>query len=210
MKKAYLLFLLLLTSPYLKSENLEYTADLGVVSDYIFRGVSISDEQPVLQGAFYIKNDKGWSYRFFASSYDFNGDTDTKGEFSLDYQGDLKGEFSWDMGITKYVYESDNDSASVEWYFGISAYNFSARYFKNEDTDYEYAQYGYQWAYSDELLFKAHYGINRQSYLKETADDYSVSAHYQWNKALNIYLTLGEQNRTDSFAFVGANYQFNF
>lgn len=128
----------------------EVSWNASIVSDYVFRGVSQSDEGPAIQGgvdltsgAFYVG---AW-----ASSVDFGDSTD--GEFDL-YAGvahEVAG-FSLDFGVLGYFYAgeptgSDYDmmevKAAVSRAFGPVTTGFAAHYspdFAGVDNDATYLE----------------------------------------------------------------------
>jgi uncharacterized protein (TIGR02001 family) len=65
---------------------------LGVASDDVFRGVSLSDHQPSLQGDLHYRADRGWFAGLAAASVKRGHDQDTTAEFDP-YLG-----FAWALG----------------------------------------------------------------------------------------------------------------
>jgi len=100
----------------------EFSANVALTTDYMYRGISQSNEQPAISGGF----DYGYSTGGFAdvyagiwtSSLDFaDGDT----SIEIDYYGGLTGEFSnnisWDVGGFYYQYPGTDADAAGDFDF---------------------------------------------------------------------------------------------
>ncbi len=87
-----------------------FTANLGVVSDYRFRGITQSDEHPAVQGGIDWSHNSGLYLGAWASNVDFN-DHDT--HIETDIYGGYKVEsndLSLDVGLLGYLYpDADRD-----------------------------------------------------------------------------------------------------
>jgi uncharacterized protein (TIGR02001 family) len=94
----------------------EYTlsANVGVVSDYRFRGIAQTSKKPALQGGVDFSHKSGFYLGTWASNVkwvkDFNGAT--KGGYELDlyggYKGSVNDDFSYDVGLITYRYPGNN------------------------------------------------------------------------------------------------------
>lgn len=87
--------------------------NVGVVSDYVFRGFSQTDEEPAIQGgvdvtigAFYVG---AW-----ASSVDFGDDTDAEVDIYGGFRGEAGG-FAFDVGAIGYGYVNAPDGADYDF-----------------------------------------------------------------------------------------------
>lgn len=120
--------------------NAELSANVGLVSDYSFRGISQSDEGPAIQGGFDIVHNSGLYAGIWASSVDF-GDADIETDFYAGYSSAI-GDVSYDLGLIYYAYpgaDSDLDydfyelSAALGYDFGLfstaASVNVSPEYF---------------------------------------------------------------------------------
>ncbi|WP_144395432.1 TorF family putative porin [Pleionea sediminis] len=203
-----LLFSLLLLVPG-QCERLNYSADFSGVSNYIFRGQSLSDDGFAAQAGFNISNDAGWKYRFFVSSYDVNGDTDGRAEFSLAYRGEADKYFHFMFGVTAYGYESE-DRESHEWHVGLEAFDASVIYYRDEELNTQYYDFAYFYELNDDIRFDAHYGIASPVNGEGTSEDYSVTATYRWLEDLSVFVTGGSHNELESFGLIGATYYLDW
>lgn len=88
----------------------EFSGNVAITTDYVWRGVSQSNEDIALQGGFDYAN--GMFYAgVWASSVDFNDDADTNLE--IDYYAGIAGELEsgigWDVGFIYYNYPDDGN-----------------------------------------------------------------------------------------------------
>lgn len=96
----------------------EFSVNVSLTTDYMYRGISQSDEQPAISGGFDYGHASGFYAGIWASSLDFN-DSDTGIE--IDYYGGVAGEFSngisWDVGGLYYQYPGTNADAAGDFNF---------------------------------------------------------------------------------------------
>lgn len=124
-----------LTAPLVNADSPhEFSANVALTTDYMYRGISQSSEGPAISGGFDYTYATGGFADFYAgiwaSSLDF-GDNDTGIE--IDYYGGFTGEFSngisWDIGGLYYHYpETDADAAGdfdFAEVYGSLGYTFS-------------------------------------------------------------------------------------
>lgn len=91
----------------------EVAWNVGLVSDYVFRGYSQTDEEPAIQGgvdvtigAFYVG---AW-----ASNVDFGDDTDAEIDIYGGYRGEAGG-FAFDVGVVGYGYLNAPGGADYDY-----------------------------------------------------------------------------------------------
>ena len=105
---------------------------LSLTSDYVFRGVSQTNEEPALQGGIEVAHDSG----FYAGAWGSNISwlSDIPGEISSSIEVDGYAGFrrsagehlSWDVGVLQYWYPGDfpdgfNSADTTEVYAGFTA-----------------------------------------------------------------------------------------
>jgi len=106
-----------------------YSFNLGVVSDYIYRGFSQSDRDPVMQGGIDVAY--GIAYLgWWASGIDFGNGPDGVGgdaEVEMNLYGGFKptwGQYEFDFGVIYYFYPGASDAQGeldfVEFKAGVS------------------------------------------------------------------------------------------
>lgn len=95
-------------------------ANVALVSDYRFRGVSLSDEAIAIQGGFDMGFENGFYIGTWASSIEPVGNS----ELELDFYGGYgweAGALSFDVGVIGYFYPGAEDVAYGEVYGAVSA-----------------------------------------------------------------------------------------
>jgi uncharacterized protein (TIGR02001 family) len=120
-----------------------FTANVGLYSQYIFRGLTQTNEEPAIQGGF----DYAYSgpVTFYLGTWGSNiswlrdgGSYNAGGSLELDIYGGLKGnfgasDFTWDVGYLYYWYPGDLTPVF------LPGYNIKA------NTDELYAALGWKW-----------------------------------------------------------------
>ncbi len=89
------------------------TANLGVTSNYLWRGVTQTDNRPAVQGGVDYAHDSG----FYAGTWLSNVDFGTTG-FELDLYAGWSGEFSGftlDLGYIQYMYPAHNRTEAPDF-----------------------------------------------------------------------------------------------
>lgn len=99
-------------------EAITLSANAAIVSDYRFRGVSLSDKDPAIQGGFDVSTSSGFYVGTWGSSIEnFEGS-----EFELDIYagyGTTFGELDFDVGLLAYTYPGSSDTTYLEAYTSI-------------------------------------------------------------------------------------------
>lgn len=103
----------------------EVSANIGVTSNYIWRGVTQSDDGPAIQGGVDFAHPSGFYLGTWASNVDFGGSGDDN-EYELDLYGGYSGqagELGYDIGLIYYAYPLADDANFLE--LGLSgSWNF--------------------------------------------------------------------------------------
>lgn len=123
-----------------------FTANVGLVSDYAYRGWSQTDERPALQGGFDYAHDSGLYAGVWGSNVSWLADADNTGQVSnsleLDLYGGYKGTagaIGYDLGLLQYYYPGSypkpyNSPNTLEGYLGLS---------------WEFLSFKYSYAFTD-------------------------------------------------------------
>ncbi|MDA3907830.1 MAG: TorF family putative porin [Sulfurimonas sp.] len=123
-----------------KKSDLEISANVAMTSNYVWRGMTQSDDSPAIQGGFDLDY-KGLYAGAWGSNVNFKDNPDTSMEF--DAYGGYKNEIAgvgYDIGYIQYVYPNDSKALNFgEAYVGLS-YDFkvvevSAKYSLGVQTD---------------------------------------------------------------------------
>lgn len=95
------------------------TGSVALVSDYRFRGVSLSGGDPAVQGGITLTHDSGLYAGTWASSID-DGGTDIYGDIELDlfagWSGSVAEGVGVDVGLLYYAYPSNASGVDAEYF----------------------------------------------------------------------------------------------
>lgn len=199
-----------------------------LVSDYLFNGISQTDEQPTLQGSLDWFDDSGWYAGSFASGVDYGQGTDYELDFYVGYSNNLTSSLIYDIGVARYTYMGGADSSEFDYTEAYIALNYNSTRFQawyTEDYFGSGARHyiialsqGYQLNDTITLTFQIDkstsldtdifsWDINDDDYLHLKAD-----AAFEW---LGLAFTLGlektDLNYDDDIKLLGTvGYTFTF
>jgi uncharacterized protein (TIGR02001 family) len=96
------------------------TGNLGLYSQYIFRGLTQTDGQPAVQGGFDYSHSSGFYAGTWASNISWlrdGGGYRSGGSGEFDFYGGMKGaigksDFSWDLGTLYYFYPGEENTVA--------------------------------------------------------------------------------------------------
>ncbi|MBF0340287.1 MAG: hypothetical protein HQL95_04910 [Magnetococcales bacterium] len=104
-----------------------FTANLGVVNNYIFRGLTQTWDHPAIQGGVDYSHATGWYAGMWASSISDKQFADGWAEIDLygGFNGKLTGDWTWTAGLYGYLYPSANyrDALPAGTYPNSQGYN---------------------------------------------------------------------------------------
>ena len=113
------------------------TGNIALTSDYVFRGVSQTQNEPAIQGGFDYSHASGLYVGTWASNVDWVSlGYKNNSSMEIDLYGGYKGsagDLGYDVGIITYYYPGDqiaggNDPDTTEVYLGVSWKFLSAKY----------------------------------------------------------------------------------
>lgn len=117
------------------------TGNLGFFSDYAFRGVSQTDEDPAIQGGFDYAHSSGFYLGTWGSNVEF-GDANMEWDVYGGYNGKITEDLGYTVGLLQYFYPDLSDADTLEvnagvsykW-FGLKASYSVTDYFGAPDSD---------------------------------------------------------------------------
>ena len=132
-----------------------FTANVGVFSQYIFRGISQTNEDPALQGGFDYAHSSGLYIGTWASNVSWlneGGATAQQGSAEIDVYGGYKSTIGetgvgYDVGVLQYWYPGQKlagpkanttevyGALSWQWFTAKYSYAVSSEVFGNRDAD---------------------------------------------------------------------------
>lgn len=102
-----------LAAPASAQTEVDVAFNVGVVSDYVFRGASQTDEEPALQGGVDITAGSFYA-GVWGSNVDFFDDTDAEIDFYGGFRGEAGG-FALDAGVIFYAYVNEPNFADYNY-----------------------------------------------------------------------------------------------
>ncbi|MBI1239885.1 MAG: hypothetical protein GC199_11155 [Alphaproteobacteria bacterium] len=167
------------------SSPFSFSGSLTLTSDYVFRGISQTQNDPALQGSFDVSHESGLYAGVWASNVDFNDATDTNLE--VDFYGGFANSieaFSYDIGVLYYAYP---DTSGV---------------------DYDYVEFLLGLGYDFEVLSISGAVYYSPDFFAETGDAYYVTAGVavpvlDW---LTLDANVGYQDIDDNVTFGADDY----
>ena len=98
----------------------ELSGDVGVVSDYVFRGVSQTDEDLAVQAGLTYSLESGFYVGTWASQVDFGSETDLEVDFFAGYGFNLSDSVAADVQVLRYVYPDEGGLNYNELLFSLT------------------------------------------------------------------------------------------
>jgi len=203
--------------PVTSSYAAESSANVALTSNYVFRGLTLSDDNLAIQGGYDIaqSKDKGWYAGAFLSMFDEGrgGEDGIETDLFAGWKGDFgkDSQFGWDAGLNIYEYQgATNVKGQTEIYGGI---NYETAYFKlyigDDDNysngDYTYFDFGASFVVLKDLDLNLHAGHTSRDYAKNYNDisatvtkkvnDFDLLLGLTYEDLLNdmkFYVTLGK------------------
>lgn len=131
-----------------EEESGPFSFNVGVFSDYAFRGVSQTNEGPALQGGVDFTHDSGFHAGIWASNVDFvdNDGANYEVDYYIGWAHDFSDTISFDATALYYSYIDQSAYEYLEFIFDLSV------------GDY----LGFQLAYSDDAFASGETGIYYQ------------------------------------------------
>lgn len=105
------------------------TGNVGVFSDYVFRGVTQTVGEPTVQGGVDYSHASGFYAGTWASNVSFAS------TYEVDFYGGYAGKagaLGYDVGVILYHYNKDADT--IEYYGGLSYSSFSTKLYYSDDV----------------------------------------------------------------------------
>jgi uncharacterized protein (TIGR02001 family) len=122
-----------------------FSGNVALTTDYAFRGISQTDEDPAIQGGFNFNHQSGFYAGVWASNIDFSD-----ANIEIDYFGGLTGKFTedlgWDVGAIYYDYPGSEDDLDIDYlevYAGLSYKIFALKYYYSDDFSFDSGNAGY-------------------------------------------------------------------
>ncbi|MCB1863833.1 MAG: TorF family putative porin [Chromatiales bacterium] len=117
-----------------------FSANVALGTDYVWRGISQTDENPAISGGFDYGHESGFYAGIWGSNVDFGDDATIEVDLYGGFAKELESGFSFDVGFIHYNYPDESDLNFEEVYVGVGFGPASAKIshdFDNDNTYYE-------------------------------------------------------------------------
>lgn len=190
---------LTLTSMPTMAEEIEFSGNIGFVTEYSFRGIAQSNENPAIQGGFDASHSSGAYAGIWGSNVNFNDGDEAHSEVDLyaGYSGSAD-KVNYDVGVIYYTYPGADSDLNYNFWEGAlslgydfdkfsasASINYSPEYFGESGTAIYYAA-AVDVPLPANLTLSAHIG-------RQTIDDnvaFAVPDYTDWSAGLS-YSTHG-------------------
>lgn len=130
----------------------------ALTSDYVWRGVSQTDEDPALQLGVDWAHESGFYLGGWASNVDFGDGTDVEFDAWLGFKNELDSGFSYDLGYIYYFYEGDTAQEYGEAYLALGYKIVGVKYSRDLENDNGYLELNLDQSFAEVWSAGAHYG----------------------------------------------------
>jgi uncharacterized protein (TIGR02001 family) len=104
----------------------ELSANIGATSNYVWRGVSQTDDAAAVSGGLDYAHESGFYGGTWTSNVDFDDDTTAEVDFYGGFANEIDGGLGYDVGVIYYWYPGANDELDfTEIYLNLSYSYFS-------------------------------------------------------------------------------------
>lgn len=155
--------------------------NIGVVSDFVFRGISQTDNKPAVQGGVDYIHEGGLYAGGWASTLDIPGsDAKARADLYGGYGGKWGQGARWDVGAILYTFIADTDRNFYEVYGGVTLGPLSGKLSYSPDEHNTYIEAAWRQDIGSGVNLKLHAG---QSLLDEARDYADVAVGLSKNFA---------------------------
>ena len=123
----------------------EISGNVGLSSDYIWRGMTQTDGDAAINGGFDLATDNGFYFGTWSSNAGGAGaNYSMELDVYLGFSGEMGNEnMSYDIGYISVIYPGDDASDFEEAYIGFNIYGLSILYSSGQDSSPDYSEIGY-------------------------------------------------------------------
>ena len=141
--KIALTSMFLILSSY--ASAVEISGNVGLSSDYIWRGMTQTDGDAAINGGFDLATDNGFYFGTWSSNAGGAGSNySMELDVYLGFSGEMGNEnMSYDVGYISVIYPGDDSADFEEAYIGFNIYGLSILYSSGQDSSPDYSEIGY-------------------------------------------------------------------
>ncbi|MGS0674945.1 TorF family putative porin [Shewanella sp. 0m-4] len=218
---------ILLTSLLSTTAHAAVEANIGATSNYLWRGVTQTDDAVAVQGGIDYSHDSGFYAGTWASNVDFGDETSYEVDFYAGFAGTIGDEFEYDLSYLYYAYPDADASidlgeitAAVSWRWIAVSYSHLVNAGNDvtaadlDNTDMGYIQTTLTYPLSDTLSISAHYGYSTGDVVTAWFDtnnyaDYSIALSKDTDLG-SVSFTVSDTDLKNDDAKVLLGYSYSF
>ncbi|WP_025820774.1 TorF family putative porin [Shewanella marina] len=191
------------------SSYAQWSANIGASSNYLWRGVSQTQDAAAIQGGIDYQHQSGFYLGSWASNIDFGDDTSYELDFYTGYSGQITQQISYDFSYLHYGYPDADANidfgelkAALEWHWLWLQYSYVINAGDNvtaptlDNRDLRYVEALIRYPISDTLTLSAHYGYSSGDV---------VQAWYNTNNYSDYRLSLSKSTAIGDVSFTLAD-----
>lgn len=156
-----------LIAPLAPAGAAELRYNAGVVSDYVYRGVSRTDDHAAVQGGVDIVHESGLYAGAWASNVDF-ADADLELDARAGVALKSRSGWGWDLGVIAYRFDESRFNYE-EWYVGVTYGYLGAKVWRDWHNDDTYTEANASYEMGSGFYAILHGGF----YVRDRQEDYS-------------------------------------
>ncbi|MFZ5505393.1 MAG: TorF family putative porin [Pseudomonadota bacterium] len=188
-----------------------FTGNVGLFSQYVFRGISQTNEDIALQGGFDYSHASGFYIGTWGSNISWLTDSSavtgyTSSSMELDVYGGYRGAIgdtgvTYDVGLLQYIYPGSRNAGAVKadtleayvavgWKFLSAKYSYSLgdTFGVNNSSGTWYLDLAANYPITEALTLNLHYGIQEFSGSNAGVSNDSVASYEDWKIGLSYAL----------------------
>lgn len=173
----------------------QWHANVGLVSDYVWRGASQTQEDPALQAGVDYRSASGWSLGIWGSNVEFDDTTDIEVDGYLAYETETDFGPVVEMGYIRYHYQEFDDADEV--FLGVSTDSLSLKVSHGFKIDWNYVEANLELPLPREFAFLAHAGLFTFDVGEDVADWKFAVARSIWG--IDVELGFTDTNMETAF-----------
>lgn len=168
----------------------EVSGNVALVSDYVFRGQSQSDEDMAIQGGLDWDSGKGFYAGVWGSNVDFGTDAHAEIDYYVGYSGEFTGGVGYDVGYIYYSYAGESALDYEEVAFSLSyadvslGVNYSDEYLGDGGESYYYLSASYEIELPEGFSLSLAAGYNSADDMDITFDGSGDDSYTDWSVML--------------------------
>ena len=138
--KIALTSMFLILSSY--ASAVEISGNVGLSSDYIWRGMTQTNGDIAVNGGFDLSTDMGFYIGTWASNANV-GNSSMELDIYLGFSGEMAENMTYDVGYISVIYPGQDDADFEEAYVGFNIYGLSILYSDGQNNGPSYSEIGY-------------------------------------------------------------------